>query len=109
VTNTNGWELSDELAEWAKLQILSVRAGLDLAGGDLAENITSGQSLWLSLREAMHSGERADRDDEKTAVVWAQTREEGSPQARQAVPADTRLDLYSRSLMRAEGLEPPRA
>lgn len=70
VTNTNGWELSDELAEWAKLQIFSARAGLDLAGGDLADNIASGQSLWLSLREAMHSGERADRDDEKTAVVW---------------------------------------
>lgn len=70
VTNTNGWELSDELAEWAKLQIFSARAGVDLAGGDLAENITSGQSLWLSLREAMHSGERAERDDEKTAVAW---------------------------------------
>lgn len=70
VTNTNGWELSDELAEWAKLQIFSARAGLDLAGGDLSDNIASGQTLWLSLREAMHSGERADRNDEKTAVVW---------------------------------------
>jgi hypothetical protein len=70
VTNTNGWELSDELAEWTKLQIFSSRAGLDLSGGDLADNIASGQDLWRRLRDAIHSGERAERDDEKTAVVW---------------------------------------
>jgi hypothetical protein len=70
VTNTNGWELSDELSEWTKLQVFSSSAGLDLLGGDLADNIASGQDLWQSLREAIHSGESADRDDEKTAVVW---------------------------------------
>lgn len=70
VTNTNGWELSNELAEWAKLQVFSLRTGLDLAGGDLASNIASGHDLWRSLREAIHMAEHADRDDEKTAVVW---------------------------------------
>lgn len=70
VTNTNGWELSGELVEWAKLQIFASRTRLDLAGGDLADNIASGQNLWLRLRDAMHSGERAERDDEKAAVVW---------------------------------------
>jgi hypothetical protein len=70
VTNTNGWELSDELAEWTKLQIFSSRAELDLSGGDLADNIASGQDLWRRLRDAIHSGERAESDDEKTAVVW---------------------------------------
>ncbi len=70
VTNTNGWDLSGELAEWAKLQIFASRTGLDLAGGDLADNLASGQDLWRSLREAIHSGERADKDDEKAAAVW---------------------------------------
>jgi hypothetical protein len=70
VTNTNGWELSDELAEWTKLEIVSSRTGLDLSGGDLADNIDRGQTLWLDLREAIHAGERADKEDEKTAVVW---------------------------------------
>lgn len=70
VTNTNGWELSDELAEWTKLEIFSSRTGLDLSGGDLADNIERGQGLWLDLREAVHAGERADKDDEKAAVVW---------------------------------------
>jgi hypothetical protein len=70
VTNTNGWELSDELAEWTKLEIFASRTGLDLSGGDLADNIERGQQLWIDLRDALHAGELADRDDEKTAVVW---------------------------------------
>jgi hypothetical protein len=70
VTNTNGWELSDELSEWAKLQVFAARTGLDLSGGDLADNIDRGQHLWLELRDALHAGELADRDDETTAVVW---------------------------------------
>jgi hypothetical protein len=70
VTNTNGWELSDELAEWTKLEIFASRTGLDLSGGDLADNIDRGQHLWLELRDAMHAGELADRENEKTAVVW---------------------------------------
>jgi hypothetical protein len=70
VTNANGWDLSGELAEWVKLQIFASRTGLDLAGGDLADNLAGGQDLWRSLREAIHSGERADKDDEKAAAVW---------------------------------------
>lgn len=70
VTNTNGWELSDELAEWTKLEIFASRTGLELSGGDLADNIERGQQLWIDLRDALHAGELADRDDEKTAVVW---------------------------------------
>ena len=70
VTNTNGWELSDELAEWTKLEMFASRTGLDLSGGDLADNIDRGQHLWLELRDAIHAGELADREDEKTAVVW---------------------------------------
>ena len=70
VTNTNGWELSDELSEWTKLEVFASRTGLDLSGGDLADNIERGQQHWIDLRDALHAGERADRDDEKTAVVW---------------------------------------
>lgn len=88
VTNTNGWELNDELAEWAKLQFFASRTGLDLGGGDLADNITSGQSLWLSLRDAVHSGERADRDDEKTAVVWRKHSKKARKQLRRRFRRD---------------------
>jgi hypothetical protein len=70
VTNANGWDLSDELAEWAKLQIFASRTGMDLAGGDLADNLASGQDLWGKLREAIHSDERADKENEKEAAVW---------------------------------------
>jgi len=102
VTNTNGWELTDELAEWTKLELSSSRAGLDLAGGDLADNIARGKDLWRSIRDAVHSGERADRDDEKTAVVWRkhakkarrklgkQFREDGLPDLFDAPDLDAR-------------------
>ncbi len=70
VTNTNGWDLSDELAKWTKLEIFASRTGLDLSGGNLADNIDRGQHLWLELRDAVHAGELADREDEKIAVVW---------------------------------------
>jgi len=102
VTNTNGWELTDELAEWTKLELSSSRAGLDLAGGDLADNIARGKDLWRSIRDAVHSGERTDRDDEKTAVVWRkhakkarrklgkQFREDGLPDLFDAPDLDAR-------------------
>jgi hypothetical protein len=53
-----------------QVAVFASRTGLDLAGGDLADNIARGQVLWLSLRDAVHSGERADKEDEKTAAVW---------------------------------------
>ncbi len=37
VTNTNGWELSDELAQWTKVELLMRGIGQSLSG-DLANN-----------------------------------------------------------------------
>lgn len=69
VTNTNGWDLSAELAEWTKLELLWSRLGLELSD-ELASNLDAGRGLWSRLRDAMHSGARADTEDEKRAVVW---------------------------------------
>ena len=69
VTNTNGWELADELAQWAKVEFLMQSIEQPLAY-DLADNIEQGQMLWLKLSDAIHAGERADRQDEMVAAVW---------------------------------------
>ncbi|MGH7484341.1 MAG: hypothetical protein ACREMY_01900 [bacterium] len=69
VTNTNGWELSVELAEWTKLELLWQRLGVDLSD-ELASNLEAGRGLWSRLRDTTHAGARADIEDEKRAVVW---------------------------------------
>jgi hypothetical protein len=69
VTNTTGWELSAELAEWAKFKIVWSRVGNPIPER-LQKNIDDGQDLWLTLADAIHSGERADKQDEATAVHW---------------------------------------
>jgi hypothetical protein len=94
VTNTNGWELTDELAVWTKLELASSLAELDLSGGDLADNIARGQDLWRSLRDAIHSGERADKDDEKTAVVWRKHGKKARRKLRKQFRRDGLPDLF---------------
>lgn len=94
VTNTNGWELADELAKWTKLELVSSRAGLDLSGSDLADNIARGRDLWRSLRDAIHSGERADRGDEETAVVWGKHAKRARHKLRKQFRRDGLPDLF---------------
>lgn len=94
VTNTNGWELTDELAEWTKLEFSSSRVGLDLSGGDLADNIARGKDLWRSLRDAIHSNERANRDDEKTAVAWRKNAKKARRKLRKRFRGDGLPDLF---------------
>ena len=94
MTNTNGWELTDELAEWTKLELFSSGAGLDLSGGDLADNIVRGQNLRRSLRDAIHSGERADSDDEKTALVWRKHAKKARRNLRKQFRGDGLPDLF---------------
>jgi hypothetical protein len=114
VTNTNGWELSDELGEWAKMQFFSDRIGLDLSGSELAENIDRGQKLWRDLREAMHSGERADKDDEKTAVMWRKHAKKARRKLRKQYRRDGLPDPFDMPALNApelaawitEGVEP---
>jgi len=69
VTNTTGWELYQELAEWSKLEILWSRLGIPVPE-PLRKNIDDGEDLWIALVNAVHSGERADKEDEARAVVW---------------------------------------
>ena len=69
VTNTNGWELADELGHWAKLEIMWQSLPSHLPP-DLANNVEQGQILWLKLSDAIHAGERADREDEMRAAAW---------------------------------------
>src|SRR5438045_2654681 len=69
VTNTNGWELSAELAEWAKLQILWSRIGRPLSP-QFEKNMEDGEYLWGQLVAAVHTGDGADRQEEARAVVW---------------------------------------
>jgi hypothetical protein len=69
VTNTTGWELSAELAEWAKYEILWSHAGWAVPE-PVEKNVSDGEDLWTALVNAIHSGERPDEDDETKAVIW---------------------------------------
>ena len=45
VTNTNGWELSEELAHWTKMQILWTRQSIELPD-QFRRNIADGHRYW---------------------------------------------------------------
>lgn len=69
VTNTNGWELADELGQWTKLELMWSHLSLQLSD-ELEENLWDGQRHWRTLRDAVHTERRADTGDETHAVAW---------------------------------------
>jgi hypothetical protein len=94
VTNTNGWELADEMAQWAKLEIFAGFTKVDLEGGDLADNLLRGRELWSILREAIHSGERADTDDEKSSAAWRKNAKKARRKLRKSWRREVPVDPF---------------
>jgi len=93
VTNTNGWELSEELAEWTKLDLIWSYGGME-PSGELPANIEQGQHLWAELREAIHAGQRADKEDEKRAVVWRKRAKKARRRVRKRMRRDGIADPF---------------
>ncbi|MGA9634477.1 MAG: hypothetical protein WBQ41_04465 [Solirubrobacterales bacterium] len=87
VTNTNGWELADELAQWTKVELMMGATGQSLSG-DLANNVEQGQILWLKLSDSIHAAERADREDEMRAAAWRKHAKKARKKLRRSLRRD---------------------
>lgn len=86
-------DLSEELAEWTKLELVWSALSLDLSD-QVRERIDDGQQHWRQLTQAIDESERLPKDEEARAIDWTKHANKARRKLRRGLHRDGMPDPF---------------